>query len=168
MEQAVPAGARREAARREGLRVARLLGLSPLPEEGGLFRATHADELCTAIYYLLIAPDFSALHRLPAAETYHFYSGSPLRLTVIHPDGAVDTPILGPNLAAGQRPQIRVPAMAWQGSATMGAWTLAGTTMCPGFDWKEFTLGDRDELAHTFPHAARRITELTRARSAGA
>ena len=61
--------------RAEGERVAGLLGLRPLPDEGGLYRQTFADAHSSAIYFLLLAPDFSALHRLAATETYHWYAG---------------------------------------------------------------------------------------------
>ena len=93
--------------RAEGERVAGLLGLEPLPDEGGLFRQTFADAHSSAIYYLLLAPDFSALHRLDATETYHWYAGSPLRLLLLARRRRVDEPTLGPDLAAGERPQTR-------------------------------------------------------------
>ena len=102
--------------RAEGERVAGLLGLRPLPDEGGLYRQTFADAHSSVIYYLLLAPDFSALHRLSATESvYHWYAGTPLRLLLLHGDsdtddtddtgdagdGQVDEPVLGPDLDAG-------------------------------------------------------------------
>ena len=150
--------------RADGERVARLLGLEPLPDEGGLFRRTFADAHSTVIYYLLLAPDFSALHVLSGVETYHWYDGSPLRLLLLHDDdGRVDEPTLGPDLEAGERPQLVVPAGTWQGSAPAGAWSLVGTTMAPPFDWSGFRLGVRSELVERWPSAAARITALTRA-----
>ena len=86
--------------------LARTLGLEPLPEEGGLFRRTHLDAHSSAIYFLLISPEFSALHALAATETYHWYAGAPLRLLLPAPGGSVDEPVLGPDVAAGQRPQL--------------------------------------------------------------
>jgi uncharacterized protein len=148
--------------REHGERLAALLGLRPLPDEGGLFRRTHLDEHCSAIYYLLLAPEFSALHMLAATETYHFYAGSPLRMLVLHPDGAVAEPVLGPDIGAGQRPQLVVPAGRWQGSSPTGAWSLVGTTTAPPFDWAGFTLGDRGRLVERYPPARRRIEQLTR------
>jgi uncharacterized protein len=148
--------------RAQGERVARLLGLTPLPEEGGLFRWTYVDAHSSAIYYLVLAPDFSALHLLSGTETYHWYAGSALRLLLLHPDGRVSEPRLGPDLDAGERPQIAVAAQTWQGSAPAGAWTLAGTTMAPPFDWSGFRLGDRAELLRKWPSATDRITALTR------
>jgi uncharacterized protein len=149
--------------RAEGERVARVLGLQPLPDEGGLYRRTFADAHSSAIYYMLLAPDFSALHVLSAVETYHWYGGSPLRLLLLHDDGRVDEPILGPDLDAGERPQLVVPAGTWQGSAPAGAWSLVGTTMAPPFAWSGFRLGVRAELIERWPSAVARITALTRA-----
>jgi predicted cupin superfamily sugar epimerase len=146
----------------EGERVAALLGLEPLPDEGGLFRRTHIDAHSSAIYFLLIAPDFSAMHRLTATETYHWYAGAPLRLLLLGGDGQVSEPVLGPDLAAGQRPQIVVPAGTWQGSSSTGEWTLVGTTTAPPFDWEGFELGERAALAAGYPAAAERIAALTR------
>jgi predicted cupin superfamily sugar epimerase len=152
--------------RAEGERLARLLGLRPLPDEGGLYRRTFADAHSSAIYYLLLAPDFSALHRLSATETYHWYAGSPLRLLLLHgaddTDGQVDEPTLGPDLDAGERPQIVVPAGTWQGSTPAGAWSLVGTTMAPPFAWSGFELGARGALLERWPSARDRITALTR------
>jgi uncharacterized protein len=147
-------------------RLAALLGLEPLPEEGGLYRQTHADEHSTAILVLLAEGDFSALHVLDGPEVYHWHAGSPLRLLLLEPGGGVSEPVLGPDVAAGQRPQLVVPAGVWQGSSPVGgptAWTLLGTTMAPPFHWDGFRLGRREELVHRFPAAAARIAELTRA-----
>ena len=152
--------------RAEGERVAGLLGLRPLPDEGGLYRQTFVDAHSSAIYFLLLAPDFSALHRLAATETYHWYAGSPLRLLLLHGDGEdggrVEEPTLGPGFDAGERPQIVVPAGTWQGSSPAGAWSLVGTTMAPPFAWSGFRLGKRAELLDRWPSARARITALTR------
>jgi len=142
--------------------VVALLGLEPLPEEGGLFTQTYADDHSTCIYALLAPPDFSAMHRLTTPEIYHFYAGDPTRMLLLHPDGRVAEPVLGTDLAAGQRPQVVVPAGVWQGSSCLGAWSLWGTTMAPGFDWEGFELGAADELVAGWPAAAGRIRELTR------
>jgi predicted cupin superfamily sugar epimerase len=144
-----------------GAEVARLLGLQPLPAEGGLFRRTHLDAHSSAIYYLLIAPDFSALHVLTSTETYHWYAGAPLRMLLLHPDGSATEPVLGPDLATGERPQLVVPAGTWQGSRPDGEWSLVGTTVAPPFEWSAFRLGDPAELAARYPLHRARIGELT-------
>lgn len=139
-----------------------MLGLQRLPGEGGLFRRTYADAHCSVIYFMLIAPDFSALHSLDSVETYHWYAGSPLRLLLLHPGGKVEQPVLGSDLVSGARPQVVVPAGVWQGSSALGEWTLMGTTMDPAFEWSAFHLGRRTELVSGWPDAASRIHALTR------
>lgn len=138
------------------------LGLEPLEHEGGLFAQNHLDAHSSAIYYLLAQPDFSALHALASVEVYHWYAGSPLNLLLLHPDGRREERLLGPDPAAGQVPQLAVPAGVMQGSSPVGEWCLVGTTMAPPFDWEGFTLGDRATLQGTHPECAERITELTR------
>jgi predicted cupin superfamily sugar epimerase len=106
--------------RAEGKQIARVLNLEPLPEEGGLFRRTYADEHISAIFLMLLAPAFSAMHKLDGVEIYHWYAGSPLQLLLLHPNGQVKRPVLGSSLAAGATPQIVVPAGVWQGSSPLG------------------------------------------------
>lgn len=148
--------------RAEGERIAALLGLQPLPHEGGLFRRTHLDEHSAAIYFMLLAPEFSAMHVLGSAEVYHWYAGAPLRLLLLHPDGGVTEPVLGPDVGRGQHPQLVVPAGTWQGSSTLGEWTLVGTTTAPPFDWSTFRLGGRAELTDRYPAARTRLAALAR------
>ena len=47
---------------------------------------------------------------------------------------------LGPDLGAGERPQAVVPARYWQAAESLGAWTLMGCTVAPGFDFAGFEL----------------------------
>jgi predicted cupin superfamily sugar epimerase len=146
--------------------VRRSLQLRPLPVEGGEFAVVHADAHASAIHYLLEAPDFSALHVLESAETYHHYAGAPLRMLWLWPDGRVDEPVLGTDLAAGQRPQLRVPPGVVQGSSVLtgpGAdWALVGTTMAPPYRDDGVRFPTRDELVERWPAARERIGELTR------
>lgn len=123
-----------------------LLGLQPHPE-GGHFRETFRDVAAegggraasTAIYFLLRAGERSHWHRVDAAEVWHWYAGAPLALEVADQD-AVRQVLLGPNLAAGQRPQAVVPCGAWQAAVSLGTWTLTGCTVAPGFDFAGFEL----------------------------
>jgi predicted cupin superfamily sugar epimerase len=157
------------------------LGLQPLPGEGGYFRQTWIapqrlpagrpgfdveKAVGTAIYYLVTAaPDgFSAMHRLPTDEVYHFYLGDPVEQLLLHPDGHSEVVCLGPDLAAGQRVQHVAPRGVWQGTRLRpgGAWALLGTTMAPGFDVSDYEAGDRDLLMKSYPSTAEMIRTLTR------
>ncbi|MCB0993960.1 MAG: cupin domain-containing protein [Acidimicrobiales bacterium] len=142
--------------------VIELLGLEPLPHEGGMWCQTWKDDHSTAIYYLLRPGDFSALHRLLAPELYHHYAGAPVELVMVLEDGTVDRVVLGDDLAAGQRPMAVVGPGIWQGSRTLGSWSLVGTTMAPPYTDEGFELGDADALLAAHPAAAEVIRCYTR------
>lgn len=119
--------------------------------EGGWYAETFKDPAggarghSTAIYYLLQAGERSHWHRVSdAAEVWHFYSGDPLRLKVSHGGAAVETTVLGMDLARGERPQAIVPANAWQAAEPMGRFTLVGCTVAPGFDFAAFEMAPPD------------------------
>ena len=71
-----------------GEALAAALDLELLPLEGGLFRRTFTGGGATAILFMLIGDDFSAMHRLTSDEIYFHHSGSPLRMLLIDPEGA--------------------------------------------------------------------------------
>jgi predicted cupin superfamily sugar epimerase len=139
-----------------------LLDLRPLPIEGGLFSQSWRDEHVSAIHYLLRAPEFSALHRLDRVEIFTFHAGSPARMLLLHPDGSVTRPVLGAELAAGQRPQVVVPAGVWQTTVTLGAWSLLGTVVVPPYTDEAVEFGDADALAPRFPSVADEVRRLCR------
>lgn len=161
-----------------------LLGLRPLPAEGGMFAQgycsaesippqalperypPHPKPFSTAIYYLLTNdPDsFSALHRLPTDEIFHFYLGDPVETLLLFPDGSSQVVILGPDLLSGQKPQLIVPRGVWQGSHLRpgGEYALLGSTMAPGFTEDDYEGGERETLIKHYPHEAERIRRLTR------
>lgn len=150
-------------------RLIELLRLEPLPVEGGHFRQTWRSAAGSAIYYLLSDdPDsFSALHRLPTDEVYHFYLGDPVEMLLLHPGGRVEQVTLGPDVLHGQQVQLVVPHGVWQGSRLRegGRFALLGTTMAPGFEPTDYVGGDHDELVESFPEAAEAIERLTRSRA---
>lgn len=134
--------------------VIRLLELRPHPE-GGHFRETFRDPIAgaggraasTAIYFLLAAGERSHWHRVDAAETWHWYAGAPLVLSIASETGAgarIDRHRLGADLHGGERPQAVVPAHAWQMAETLGDWSLLGCTVAPGFLFEGFVLASPD------------------------
>ncbi len=155
-----------------------LLKLQRHPKEGGYFRETYRSKdllsdlparyrgqraAGTAIYYLLTPTSFSAMHRVASDEGFHFYTGGPVEMLQLHPDGHGEIVILGNDLRAGQSPQIIVPAGVWQGSrlASSGEFALLGTTVAPGFDYADYESGERDWLVQRYPDFAEMIRELT-------
>ncbi|MFE6282978.1 cupin domain-containing protein [Streptomyces sp. NPDC057877] len=145
--------------------------MEPIPREGGLFRQTWAGPdrpdgrpEGTAIVALLTRDDYSALHRLPTDEIWHFYLGDPLELLLLAPDGTTRTALLGPDVPRGQHPQLTVPAGTWMGGrvAGDGAWAFFGCTMAPGFSYDTYEHGDATELTARYPSEAARIVALCR------
>jgi len=127
-----------------------LLDLKPHPE-GGHYRQTWiadapAGERAsgTAIYFLLAEGQVSHWHRVDAAEIWHWYRGAPIELSVSEDGATVETLRLGPDLIAGERPQIIIAKGVWQSARSLGAWTLVGCTVSPGFQFSGFELAAPD------------------------
>ena len=124
-----------------------MLELKPHPE-GGHFRETFRDPqkigggraASTAIYFLLARVERSHWHRVDAVEVWHFHAGAPLMLEIAQDSGGRQRITLGPDLAAGERPQAVVPVRAWQSAESLGAWTLVGCTVAPAFDFAGFEM----------------------------
>jgi predicted cupin superfamily sugar epimerase len=158
-----------------------LLGLAPHPTEGGYFIETYrsaesvpgdalparyrgARVASTAIYYLLTPDTFSVLHRLASDEVFHFYLGDPVEMLQLWPDGSHRVVLIGPDLAAGERPQVIVPRGIWQGARLRagGRFALLGATVAPGFEYADYETGRRADLLATHPAAHALVTALTR------
>jgi hypothetical protein len=156
------------------------LGLIPHPE-GGFYRETYRSTetiepphlparfggrrvYSTAIYFLLPGDQISALHRIKSDEVWHFYAGSRLTLTLIHPDGRLEERRLGGDAEREESFQAVVPAGCWYGAAVDDphAWALVGGTVAPGFDFTDFELADRATLLACFPQHREAILRLTR------
>ena len=154
------------------------LGLSPHPE-GGYYRVTYKADLniarsvlpssyqgdrsaSTAIYFLLDEGNFSAFHRIPSDEVWHFYAGSSLVVYVIDPEGNYSELHLGDD--SDEVFQAVVKAGCWFASRVKNAagFALVGCTVAPGFDFADFELAARSELIRTFPAHRKLIEELTR------
>ena len=154
-----------------------LLDLVPHPERGfyvETYRArlrvtapSHKGErtASTAIYFLVTAEEpVTSLHRLKSDEVFHLYEGGPLEILRLYEDGRWDVGRLGLDLAAGERPQIVIPAGTWFGTelATGASHCLVGCTVAPGFEFADFELAEGPELEARYPAAAGRIRRMRR------
>jgi len=112
--------------------VIKLLKLKPHPMEGGFFVESYRSDAktntygsdgwygtdksyATAIYYLLTPDTFSALHRLPTDELFHFYLGDAVTMLRLFPDGKSSVTTMGQEIQFGQKVQLLVPSGVWQG-----------------------------------------------------
>ncbi|MEO1044002.1 MAG: cupin domain-containing protein [Pseudomonadota bacterium] len=135
------------------------LDLAPHPE-GGWYRELWRSDVklgentaytggrasATAIYFLLETGQRSAWHRVDAHELWLWHAGDPLTLS--HKPGWGDAPrhpVLGTELAAGQQPQIRIPAHHWQAAEPLpveggAGYTLVSCIVSPGFEFAGFEM----------------------------
>jgi predicted cupin superfamily sugar epimerase len=161
--------------------VKKLLGLMPHPREGGWYVRTYESEEMvptanfadgrysgprrtgTAIYYLLEPDTFSEIHLLQSDEIFHFYAGDAVEMLQLFADGSSKRIVIGNDLAEGELPQVAVPRGVWQGSKLVegGSWALLGCTVSPGFEFEDYTQGQRETLVEGWPEAAEMIKSLT-------
>ncbi len=147
--------------------ILKTLELEPLPQEGGFFKETFQSSIYyhpknwegermiySCIYYMITPQSYSVMHQLPGDEIFHFYKGDPAEICLIYPNGEQEIQILGNNILQGERPQILVPGGTWQACKLVkgGTYCLMGTTMSPGFDYKDYKHGNRNELISQYPH----------------
>jgi predicted cupin superfamily sugar epimerase len=136
--------------------LAEQLDLAPHPE-GGWFRETWRSPVvfspegydgprsaATAIYFLLHPGERSRWHVVRSDELWFWHAGGPLELRL---GGTGEQPaddeviLLGADVAAGQRPQVRVLGGVWQAAAPAGqAPVLVSCVVAPGFDFADFRL----------------------------
>jgi predicted cupin superfamily sugar epimerase len=135
----------------------RTLGLEPHPEGGyyrEIFRSSEtvvppdgrgARSALTTIYYLLAEGTASRWHRVSSDEVWHLYEGGPLELLEI--DDALTTLTRHRLAAIGDEegaPVYTIPSGNWQAARSLGAYTLVGCTVGPGFDFTDFRMMSAD------------------------
>ncbi|MGA3037844.1 MAG: cupin domain-containing protein [Vulcanimicrobiaceae bacterium] len=146
------------------------LGLIPHPE-GGWYAETYRSALMvhahgaqrsalTNVYFLLDGTTFSAYHRLDADETWHFYRGNDLTISIIDADGVLEERRLGldgpwqTTVVAGSYFAARL--------TNQTGYALVGCSVGPGFEFAGFEISKRDELIACFPKHRESIRRLTR------
>lgn len=118
----------------------------------------------TRPFFLIEQPNFSALHKIKSDETWHFYAGDALEVIEIDATGNLTTTLVGNKSDQGEVFQYTVKANTWFGSRVKqgGAFSLAGCTVAPGFDFRDFEMGKREDLLRLFPQHRGRIEQLAR------
>lgn len=137
--------------------------------EGGFYRETYRSEekipsglpgryegersFSTSIYFLLKSGQYSAFHRIQSDEIWHFYSGSSATVYMISPDGTLSKRVVGSEAENGEVFQLCIPRGTWFGAEVNApdSYSLVGCTVAPGFDFRDFEMGNRADLVKHFP-----------------
>lgn len=148
--------------------------------EGGYFRETYRSgsniqpcclgnsfdgsrSISTAIYFLLSGAEFSAFHRIRSDEIWHHYDGTSLTIHIIDATGEYIARCLGNTPDQHAFPQALVTAGSWFGATVneQNSFALVGCTVAPGFDFKDFEMGKREDLIRRYPNHRGIIEGLT-------
>ena len=95
---------------------------------------------------------------------FHFYLGDPVEMLQLFPDGNGQLVTLGSDIFNNMHPQINVQREVWQASRLKsgGKFALLGTTMSPGFDFKDYVDGKSSDLVKKYPDFKDYIQKLSK------
>ncbi len=117
----------------------------------------------TALYFMVTPEADIRLHALRSDQVYSYHLGAALEVLCLYPDGSWALHAVGPDIRAGQRPQLPIPGGTYHVSRVKdGAdYSLLGTVEFPGFTEQDLVLGDARELAAMYAECADLIAEFT-------
>ncbi len=126
--------------------------------------STDTRPVLTLIYYLLEGHQFSAFHKVKNDEIWHFYKGSPVTIYILNNDDSLLKIQLGNNPINNEHFHHVIKGDTWFGAEinNKSSYALMGCTVSPGFDFKDFKLGEKDELIKRYPNQKDTIKRLTR------
>ena len=73
-------------------------------------------------------------------EIWCHHAGAPVELITWVEGQSVKKYLIGSDLAAGELPQVNVPAGTWQTAETLGDYSLLGCVVAPAFQYESFEL----------------------------
>lgn len=128
-----------------------------IEQENGKVRNTG-----TAIYYLLREQDKSHFHKVGSDEIWLFHQGEPIEMYIITKDGNLQTKVLGNAFDKGEEPQITILANTWFAAKIKSgtAFAFVSCVVAPGFDFEDYQIGDKHELAKLFPKIEKDIADM--------
>lgn len=145
--------------------------------EGGYFSRTYSSDLKTdmaegsesrrllsSIFYMLTDDSpIGHLHKNKSDIIHYFHGGSPLTYLILHPDGHVETRILGDDLDNGQQLQLIVKGGCWKATELKtGEFGLISEAVSPGFDYGDMELAEETIIKNQFPQAWDQVSKYVR------
>ena len=143
--------------------------------EGGYFKRTFESPTQTStnrpamssIYYLLTNDTpIGYLHQNKSDIIHFFHSGSPIKYSIVSPDGELITKVLGSDLEQGHLPQFMVKGGYWKASelvqkeASLKDFGLISEAVCPGFEYKDMQLAKLKTFAKSHPSLVKPLMHL--------
>ena len=145
--------------------------------EGGYFARTYSSGLkadmlsnsksrclLSSIFYMLTDDSpIGYLHKNKSDIIHYFHGGSPLTYLILHPDGNLETKVLGADLDRGQQLQLIVRGGCWKATELeAGEFGLISEAVSPGFEYEDMELAEEKTIKNQFPHAWDRISKYVR------
>ncbi len=126
-------------------------------------KSSNIRSVSTLIYYLLDGDQFSAFHKVKYDEIWHFYKGSSVSLYILTDVGEIMRIQIGNDLENNEHIQYVIKGNTWFGAEIndKSLYSLMGCSVSPGFDFRDFELGERDKLKNTYPQHESIINKLT-------
>jgi hypothetical protein len=140
--------------------------------EGGYFSRTYCSEqktgiisdtkpryLLSSIFYMLTDDSpIGYLHKNKSDIIHYFHGGSPLSYLILHPDGKLETKVLGVELDKGQQLQLIVRGGCWKATELKaGEFGLISEAVSPGFEYEDMELAEQKIIKNQFPQLWDRI-----------
>jgi predicted cupin superfamily sugar epimerase len=156
-----------------------MLGLEPHPTCGfvaetyrsplkiasnALPEAYEGDRPYGSALYFLVTPDAQiVMHRIRSDQLYHHYLGDPLEVLLLYPHGGGEVVTVGPDLGAGERPQLFIPGGTFHTSRlAQGAnYALLASTEWPGVEPPDVEHGNIEALMEAYPTLREKIRAFT-------
>lgn len=142
------------------------------PYEGGYYRRTYESDLSfkagmsdrkllTSIYYMLTNDNpIGYLHKNKSDVIHYYHLGSPIKYTIITPEGKITEKILGPNIEKGEFPQLIVHGNNWKASKLCsGEYALISEAVSPGFEYDDNEVATLEVLSQLHPELVSRLDE---------
>jgi len=106
--------------------------------------------LLSSIYYMLTDDSpIGYLHKNISDIIHYYHIGSPLKYTLLFPDGRLEEKYLGNDLAMGQQLQLVVRGGCWKATELMAGeyeYGLISEAVSPGFDYSDMQLANEESI----------------------
>ena len=136
--------------------------LEPHPE-GGYFKEIYRSDMqvtspidgetrsaVTHIYFLLPRGEVSRFHKVTHDEIWNYYAGAPLCLIDMDASDTTSPQVTQQYIGVG-KPDFTyvIQGGRYQAAESTGEFTLVGCTVAPGFDFKDFSFIEDEQLKQT-------------------